>query len=220
VSERRDLERSGTPSTPTSAARLDLPLVNDRFDVGPIVQTLSSAGITPAELQASGPAGLKMSLRGPSNNVLAQIEAKLDDLKVSDSRALKGNVTGELQLSVPTGTDSPIRSMRGDGRLAARDGDLTNVDLVNRIEQITGLAGMAKEQRSGATTFETLETDFGIAGGMADLANLPAQSGDGGSGSRKNESGDPDVGSQSRSGARVRHFGARGWRQSRDLLKR
>jgi hypothetical protein len=151
---------------------LDLSLVNDRFDIEPIVQLLSSAGIAPKELEASGPVGLKMAVTGPSNNVLAQIWAKLDDLKVSDSRAFKGNVTGQLQLSVPSGADSPVRSMRGDGRLAARDGELTNVDLVRRIEQITGLIGMSKEQRGGATTFKTLETEFGIAGGIANFKRI------------------------------------------------
>ena len=167
-----DFAVNGTITNLTSAPRLDLSLVDDRFDIGPIVQLLSSAGIAPAELEASGPAGLRMNLRGPSNNVLAQISAKLDDLKVSDSRAFKGNVTGQLQLSVPSGADAPIRSMRGDGRLAARDGELTNVDLVKRIEQITGLIGMSKDQRGGATTFKTLETEFGIAGGMADFKRI------------------------------------------------
>ena len=167
-----DFAVNGTITNLTSAPRLDLSLVNDRFDIKPIVQLLSSAGIAPKELEASGPVGLKMAVTGPSNNVLAQIWAKLDDLKVSDSRAFKGNVTGQLQLSVPSGADSPVRSMRGDGRLAARDGELTNVDLVKRIEQITGLIGMSKEQRGGATTFKTLETEFGIAGGIADFKRI------------------------------------------------
>jgi AsmA protein len=171
-SEGVDFAVNGTITNLTSAPRLDLSLVNDRFDIKPIVQLLSSAGIAPKELEASGPVGLKMAVTGPSNNVLAQIWAKLDDLKVSDSRAFKGNVTGQLQLSVPSGADSPVRSMRGDGRLAARDGELTNVDLVKRIEQITGLIGMSKEQRGGATTFKTLETEFGIAGGIADFKRI------------------------------------------------
>ncbi|HWO43657.1 MAG TPA: hypothetical protein VNO43_17855, partial [Candidatus Eisenbacteria bacterium] len=83
-----------------------------------------------------------------------QVQARLNGVHVNDRRAFKGNVTGELQLSVPTGGASPVRAMRGNGRLEARDGELTNVDLTKRIEQITGLIGMAKEQRDGVTTFK------------------------------------------------------------------
>jgi AsmA protein len=167
-----DFAVNGTITNLTSAPRLDLSLVNDRFEIKPIMQLLSSMGITPKELEASGPVGLRMALKGPSNNVVSQVQAKLNGLNVSDTRAFKGNVSGEVQLSVPTGGDSPVRAMRGNGRLGARDGELTNVDLVKRIEQITGLIGMAKEQRSGATTFKTLETDFGIAGGVADFKRI------------------------------------------------
>ncbi|HEX2227777.1 MAG TPA: AsmA family protein, partial [Candidatus Binatia bacterium] len=167
-----DFAVNGTIINLTSAPRLDLSLVNDRFDIGPIVQLLSSAGIAPPEFDASGPVGLRTSVRGPSNNVLAQIAVKLENLKVTDSRAFKGNVAGQLQLSVPSAADSPIRSMRGDGRLAARDGELTNVDLVKKIEQITGLIGMSQQQREGATTFKTLETEFGVANGIADFKRI------------------------------------------------
>jgi AsmA protein len=167
-----DFAVNGTIANLTSAPRLDLSLVNDRFDIKPIIELLSSAGIAPKELEASGPLGLRMAVKGPSNNVVSQIQAKLNGLKVSDSRAFKGNVTGDIQLSVPAGSDSPVRSMRGNGRLTAQDGELTNVDLVKRIEQITGLIGMSKEQRGGATTFKTLETEFGIAGGIADFKRI------------------------------------------------
>jgi hypothetical protein len=167
-----DFAVNGTISNLTSAPRLDLSLANDRFDIKPIIQLLSSAGMAPKELEASGPVGLSLKVTGPSNNVVSQIQTKLDNVKVSDSRAFKGNVTGEIQLSVPSGSDSPVRSMRGNGRLAAQDGELTNVDLVQKIEQITGLIGMSKEQRGGATTFKTLETEFGIAGGIADFKRI------------------------------------------------
>ena len=167
-----DFAVNGTISNLTSAPRLDLSLANDRFDIKPIIQLLSSAGMAPKELEASGPVGLSLKVTGPSNNVVSQIQTKLDNVKVSDSRAFKGNVTGEIQLSVPSGGDSPVRNMRGNGRLAAQDGELTNVDLVQKIEQITGLIGMSKEQRGGATTFKTLETEFGIAGGIADFKRI------------------------------------------------
>jgi len=167
-----DFAVNGTIANLTSAPRLDLLLVNDRFETKPIIQLLSAAGITPKELEVSGPIGLRVKATGPSNNIVSQIQTKLDNLKINDSRAFKGNVTGEIQLSVPSGGDSVVRSMRGNGRLAAQDGELTNVDLVQKIEQITGLIGMSKDQRSGATTFKTLETEFGIAGGIADFKRI------------------------------------------------
>jgi AsmA protein len=167
-----DFAVNGTITNLTSAPRLDLSLANDRFEIKPIVQLLSAAGIAPKELEVSGPVGLRVKATGPSHNIVSQIQTKLDHLKINDSRVFKGNVTGEIQLSVPSGGDSPVRTMRGNGRLAAQDGELTNVDLVQKIEQITGLIGMSKEQRGGATTFKTLETEFGIAGGIADFKRI------------------------------------------------
>ncbi len=172
-----DFAVSGTVADLTSVPRLNLSLANDGFEIKPIVQLLAAAGIVPKELEVSGPLGLRVTLSGPSNNLLSQIQTKLKGLKVSDSHAFKGNVTGEIQLSAPLGGDAPlVRSMRGSGQLAAKDGELTNVDLTKKIEQITGMIGMSKEQRAGATTFKTLETDFTLADGIAEFKRIYLQS--------------------------------------------
>jgi hypothetical protein len=42
--------------------------------------------------------------------------------------------------------------------------------------QITGMIGMSQEERGGATTFKTLETDFTLAGGVADFKRIYLQS--------------------------------------------
>jgi len=168
---------SGAVADLTGAPKVNLSLANDNFDIKPIVQLLAAAGIVPKELEASGPVGLRVALNGPSNNLVSQIQTRLKGLKVNDSRAFKGTVAGEIDLTAPLGGDAPIvRKMRGNGRLGAKDGELTNVDLIKKIEQITAMIGMSKQDRGGATTFKTLETDFTLAGGIAEFKRIYLQS--------------------------------------------
>jgi AsmA protein len=169
---------SGAVADLTGAPKVNLTLANDNFDIKPIAQLLAAAAIAPKELEASGPVGLRVALAGPSNNLLSQIQVRLKRLKVNDSRAFKGTVAGEIDLTAPLGggDGSLVRKARGNGRLGAKDGELTNVDLVKKIEQITGLIGMSKQERGGATTFKTLETEFALAGGVAAIKRIYLQS--------------------------------------------
>jgi AsmA protein len=167
---------SGTVADLTGAPKVNLSLANDNFDIKPIVQLLVTAAIVPKEIEASGPVGLRVALAGPSNNLLSQIQVSLKGLKVNDSRAFKGTVAGEIDLTAPLGGDAPMaRKIHGNGRLGAKDGELTNVDLVKKIEQITGLIGMSKQERGGATTFKRLETEFALAGGIAEIKRIYLQ---------------------------------------------
>jgi uncharacterized protein involved in outer membrane biogenesis len=172
-----DFGVSGAVADLTGAPKINLSLANDNFELKPIVQLLVAAEIAPKTLEASGPVGLRISLTGPSNNLLSHIEAKLKGLKVNDSRSFKGTVAGEIDLTAPLGGDAPlVRKARGNGNIRATDGELTNVDLVKKIEQITGLIGMSKQERGGATTFKTLETEFALAGGVAEIKRIYLQS--------------------------------------------
>jgi hypothetical protein len=49
--------------------------------------------------------------------------------------------------------------------VAVRDGAWTNVELIKKSQQLTGMIGLSKEQGREATTFKSLETDFTIADG-------------------------------------------------------
>jgi hypothetical protein len=168
---------SGAVTELTGALKVNISLGNDSFEIKPIVRALAAAELLPKQLEASGPIGLRIALAGSSNNLVSQIETRLKSLKVNDPRAFRGTVAGEVHLTVPLGGDAPLaRKIRGNGRIGAKDGALTNVDLVKRIEQITGLIGMAKEERAGATTFKTLESDFTLAGGSADFKRIYLQS--------------------------------------------
>jgi len=164
---------SGAVSDLKSVPHLNLTLGNDGFESRPVFQLLSAADITPKELEISGPMGLTVAVKGPSNSAASQVNAQLKGLKVNDPRAFNGTVTGEIRLNIPLGGETPTtQSLRGNGKLAARDGVLTNMDLIEKIQQITGLIGVPKEQRSGATTFNTLETEFTLGSGIADVQRL------------------------------------------------
>ena len=171
------LALNGSVADLAGAPRLNLTLANDGFEIKPIVQLLAALGITPKQLEVSGPVGLRVTLAGPSNNLVSQVRARLKEIKINDPRALKGTVTGEVQLSAPLGGGAPLaQNLRGDGKITAKDGELTNVDLMKKIEQATGMLGMSKEQRAGATTFNTFETDFIVSGGVAQFKRIYLQS--------------------------------------------
>src|SRR5581483_4884044 len=88
-------------------------------------------------------------------------------------RALKGTLNGEVFLRLPLGSAGPAsRRLEGNGKLAARDGELTNVDLIKKIERVTGMIGLSKDERRQATTFKTLEADFILGGGYAEFTRL------------------------------------------------
>jgi AsmA protein len=168
-----DFAVNGAVSDLIGVPQLNLTLGNDGFEVKPILQLLSAADITPKELEISGPMGLSVAVKGPSNSLASQVNAQLKGLKVNDPRAFNGTVTGDIRLNIPLGGETPTtQSLSGNGKLAAKDGVLTNVDLIEKIQQITGLIGVPEEQRSGATTFKTFETEFTLGSGIADVQRL------------------------------------------------
>lgn len=153
--------------------KVNLTLANEGFDTKPVFQLLSTAGLAPKELEVSGPMGLRVALTGPSHSLVSAVNAHLKELKVKDSRAFNGTLVGEILLSLPLGGEAPAtHALSGNGKLSAKDGTLTNVDLVSKIQLLTGLIGLPKEQSSGATTFKTLETEFKLAGGIAEIQRL------------------------------------------------
>jgi AsmA protein len=163
---------SGSVSNLATAPRLDLKLNGDNLDAKPIFQILSVFGLAPRDTEVSGPMGLKMSVTGPSNHLVTQVRGLFKDVKVHGKRALKGNLSGQVSISVPVGGGAITRRLQGDGKLVARDGELTNVDLVKKIQRVTGMIGLSKDERREATTFKTLEADFILGGGYAEFTRL------------------------------------------------
>jgi len=168
-----DFAVNGALSSLSAIPQVSLTLANEGFETKAIVQLLSAAGVLPKELDISGPMGLKAALNGPSHSLASALNAQLKGLKVNDQRAFNGTVDGGLSLTIPMGGDLPLaQTLRGNGKLAAKDGALTNVDLISKIQALTGLIGLPKEQASGATTFKTLETEFTVGGGVANIQRL------------------------------------------------
>ncbi|MGH7831906.1 MAG: AsmA family protein, partial [Candidatus Binatia bacterium] len=164
---------SGSVTELTSVPRVNLSLANGGFETKPIIQALSESGLTSKELEISGPMGLNASLAGSSNALTSKINVEFKGLKVKDKRALEGTVVGSTALTLPLGGEaSPVRALRGNGQVTAKDGTLTNVDLISKIQTITGLIGLPADQSRGATTFKTLQTEFTLAGGVAEFKRL------------------------------------------------
>jgi AsmA-like C-terminal region len=94
------------------------------------------------------------------------------DVKVYGKRAVKGTLNGEVNIRLPLGGGAVSRRLQGNGKLVARDGELTNVDLIKKIQRVTGTIGLSKDERRQATTFKTMEAEFIIGGGYADFSRL------------------------------------------------
>lgn len=168
-----DFAVNGAVTDLSGVPKVSLTLANKGFETKPVFQLLSAAGLTPRELEVSGPMGLGVALTGPSHSLVSAVNAHLKELKVNDSRAFNGTLVGEILLSLPLGGEAPMtHALSGNGKLAAKDGKLTSVDLISKIQLLTGLIGLPQERRSGATTFKSLETEFKLAGGVADIQRL------------------------------------------------
>jgi hypothetical protein len=115
---------------------------------------------------------LFMSLIGPSQSLITQGHGVFKNVKVSDKRALKGNLSGEVSIRLPSTSGPVSRRLQGEGKLAVRDGQLTNVDLVKKVERVTGMIGLTKTEQRQATSFKTMETDFILRGGYAEFSRL------------------------------------------------
>ena len=152
--------------------RVQLNLSSDNVDAKPIFQILSVFNLAPRDTEISGPMGLYMNVSGPSNSLATQVRGLFKDVKVYGKRALKGNLNGEVSIRLPFGSGPVSKRLQGNGKLVARDGELTNVDLINKIQRVTGMIGLSKNERREATTFKTMEADFIIGGGYAEFTRL------------------------------------------------
>lgn len=167
-----NLPLQGSVSNLSTTPRFDLKLNGDNVDAQPIFQILSIFGLAPRDTEISGPMGLFLSITGPANSLTTQVRGLFKDVKVNGKRALKGHLSGQVFIRLPLGSGAVTRRLEGDGKLTARDGELTNVDLIEKIQRVTGMIGLSKDQRREATTFQKMEADFILGGGYAEFTRL------------------------------------------------
>jgi AsmA protein len=166
------LPLKGVVSNLSSMPRLDLTLRGTDVDAKPAFQILSVFGLAPRETEVFGPMDLNLDVTGPADSVVMQIAGSFKDVKVHGKRALKGTLTGQASILLPLASGPVSQRLQGNGRLVARDGELTNVDLIKKIERVTGLIGLSTKERRQATTFKTMEAEFIIRGGYAEFTRL------------------------------------------------
>ena len=88
-------------------------------------------------------------------------------------RAIKGNLNGAVSLRLGAGGGSElIKQLQGNGKLTAREGELTNVDLIKKVQRAAGAIGFSAQQRREATTFKTLDTEFSLSDGIVDFKRI------------------------------------------------
>jgi AsmA protein len=156
----------------SATPRLSLDLRTNGIDAKPIFQILSVLGLAPRDTEITGPMDLDLSVSGPSNRLVTRVRGLFKDVKVHGKRALRGRLSGEVSIQLPVGGGPVSQRLQGNGKLAARDGELTNVDLIKKIERVTGMIGLSKDERREATTFQKMEADFILGGGYAEFTRL------------------------------------------------
>jgi hypothetical protein len=162
----------GSVSNLATVPRINLNLGRDPVEAKAVFSVLSAFGLAPRDTEVSGPMALHISITGPSSNAITQIRGLFKDVKVAGRRAVKGNLNGEVFLKVPLGGGSVSRRLVGNGKLVANDGELINVDLIKKVQRVTGMIGLSKEAGREVTTFKTLEADFIIGNGSAEFTRV------------------------------------------------
>jgi hypothetical protein len=117
--------------------------------------------------------GLRISVSGPSNNLMARIQGQFKNVKLYGERAIKANLNGAVSLRLGSGAGTElIKQVQGNGKLSAREGELTNLDLIKKIQRATGAIGFSAQQRREATTFKTLDTEFILSDGVVEFKRI------------------------------------------------
>ena len=166
------LPLQGSISHLATTPEFELRTTGSEVDAKPIFQILSVFGLAPRDTEVSGPMDVQMSLTGPANNLVTEVRGLFKNVKVHGKRALKGNLSGEAVVRLPISAGSVSKRLHGNGKLIGRDGELTNVNLIKKIERVTGLIGLSKAQQRQATTFQRMEADFILSGGYAEFTRL------------------------------------------------
>ncbi|MSP37890.1 MAG: AsmA family protein [Deltaproteobacteria bacterium] len=162
----------GTVSNLATTPRVNLTLRGDNVEAKAIMQILANAGLAPRGVEVSGAMDIALILAGPSNALASQLHSELKNVKFRSQRAGNGSLSGDVKLKLPLGGGALARRLQGSGKLAARDGELTNVELIKKIQRVTGMIGLSKDEQRQATTFQKLEADFTLHDGIADFSRL------------------------------------------------
>ena len=167
------LPLEGSISNLNTGPRFDLVMADDDVDARPVMQILALFGLAPTETEISGPMGLRISVSGPSNNLMTRIQGQFKNVKLYGERAIKANLDGAVSLRLGSGAGPElIKQVQGNGKLSAREGELTNVDLIRKIQRATGAIGFSAQQRREATTFKTLDTEFILSDGVVEFKRI------------------------------------------------
>jgi len=164
---------TGSVSSLSTAPRVNLLLAEDHLDTPPVFKILSVLGLAPQDIEASGPMGLRLTVAGPTSGLITQVQGHFEDVQIHGKRALKGNFSGDMSIRLPlSGASTVTQRLRGEGRLTARDGELTNANLIKKIQHVTGLMGFSPDERREVTRFKNLQAEFTLSNGLAHFKRI------------------------------------------------
>lgn len=156
----------------SSVPKVDLRTRSEQLETKAVFEILSVFSLAPRDTEISGPMTLSVQVTGPSNGLITEVRGSFKDVMVHGKRAVKGSLAGNVMLKLPLGRGSPLQRLQGDGQVQARDGELTNMNLIKRVQRVTGMIGFNQDQRREVTTFKSFETEFVIGGGVANFSRI------------------------------------------------
>jgi uncharacterized protein involved in outer membrane biogenesis len=167
------LPLEGRISNLASVPRFGLVVADEDIDARPVTQIFAVLGLAPTDTEISGPIGLRIAVTGPSNNLMTEIQGQFKNVELYGKRGIKGNLNGAILLRLKSaGGADLIKQLQGNGKLSAREGELTHVDLIKKVQRATGAIGFSEHQRREATTFRTLDTEFTLGNGVVDFQRI------------------------------------------------
>lgn len=162
----------GSISNLAATPRVNLDLGIEHADAKPIFEILSLFGLAPRGAEIAGPMDFSVNVSGPSNSLMTRVHGLFKNVQVHGKRALRGHLSGEVLIYLPMGGGPLSQRIQGNGKLAASNGALTNIDLIKKIERVTGMIGLSRDERRQATTFQKMEAEFILGGGYAEFTRL------------------------------------------------
>lgn len=166
------LPLQGSVNNLSGIPRVHLSLDRSNVDAAPIFRVLSIFGLRPPDTEISGPMEVALDVTGPATAPTTQFRGRFLDVEVRGKGAFSGRLAGKVWMQLSPGEGTLSHRLQGNGTLAARNGELTNVDLIRRIERATGMIGLSRDERHQATTFEVLEADFVIGRGYVEFTRI------------------------------------------------
>ena len=163
---------NGTVNGKSTPPLADLKLNTQNTSLAELVKLADAFGATISpKVQPSGLLTADLTAKGPLSGPGVAGTLKTTQLKVSGVTANSLLIT--LNLAPPPPDADPVKTLTGKVSVNMTDGELTGVDMAQKLGEIGKFTGTTKAAQ-GATHFDSLTGDFDLKNGVASTNDLKA----------------------------------------------